>query len=162
VKHRRSNNTDTTKALAITSDKSKIRELKNMLYKMTNEHPKEKSKWPTTGDWLFVPFWEDGVVTTKHIMEMVQDHNTFLRKAINISVSGLRNINTPIKIPNSFATTPFILWLLSAKTEDDTPLFHSIERDTNGTYHFCTMKHLREAALTWIDDLGHSMEQLFS
>eukprot|EP00957_Ditylum_brightwellii_P006848 518641-Ditylum_brightwellii.AAC.1 len=54
------NKTLSTKAIAITGDKQRTREMRGQLFKLTMDKVQESRKWPQTGRWFFVPFSKDG------------------------------------------------------------------------------------------------------
>eukprot|EP00957_Ditylum_brightwellii_P198591 15135845-Ditylum_brightwellii.AAC.1 len=77
---------------------------------MNNESTREKQRWSQTGNWFFVPFSEDGPISSVHIANRIQCQNAHLRDAVNITISGIMNIKAHVKKPESFATTSFDLW----------------------------------------------------
>ena len=162
IKFTTSRQRHSTKALVLTCDREKTREMKSILYKMNNESSREKKRWAQTGPWFFVPFGEDGPVKTIHIAKMIACQNRFIRDAVNITVSGITNIKAHVTIPETLSTTAFDLWILSIMSSAGEPLFNSIERDSNDIYHFCTMKKHKEEAFDWIDELEESFCNLFS
>eukprot|EP00957_Ditylum_brightwellii_P140514 10705325-Ditylum_brightwellii.AAC.1 len=82
--------------------------------------------------------------------------------AVNISVTRLRNVHAHVKCPESFATTLFVLWLLSIKAKNGEQLFTSIEKDCNDYHYFCTIVLLKEEACEWIDALEDLLGTLFT
>eukprot|EP00957_Ditylum_brightwellii_P016469 1237871-Ditylum_brightwellii.AAC.1 len=138
--------THSTNALVLTCDHEQAHKMKNLLYKMNIENRREKHRWTQTGHWFFVPFSKDGPITSVHIAKMIQHQNICIGDSVNITVSGITNIKVHVKKPDSFATTTFDLWIMPVKSLSGDQFFHSIERDSNDFYHFCTMSKLKVEA----------------
>jgi hypothetical protein len=50
---------------------------------------------------------------------------------------------------------------LNHKIGNKKPLFHTVERDTNNVYYFCTTKEMRIKACTWLDSLKAHLDEMF-
>eukprot|EP00957_Ditylum_brightwellii_P193370 14723562-Ditylum_brightwellii.AAC.1 len=62
---------------------------------------------------------------------------------------------------NKTKKVPFITWLLATKSESNKYLFHTIERDTNNVYYFCTTKETRIEACNWLNNLKTLLNDTF-
>jgi hypothetical protein len=152
-----------TKAIAISCGKSVVREVKSKLYQMNNQHTGDKSRYPHTQHWIFVPFKADGTITEQHIAMMIRKQNAYLRDETAISVTGLRDIDTLVFVPGTTTEISFHRWMLTVKTADKTKyLFSAIEKDPNEVYCFVTRKALRGEAEMWIDNLPEILATRFS
>eukprot|EP00957_Ditylum_brightwellii_P008123 616038-Ditylum_brightwellii.AAC.1 len=85
-----------TKAIAITGNRQSMREMRGKLFKLTTDTAQERRKWPQTGRWFFVPFNEDGKISKSQIAQLVREQNTFSQKEINIAMTGLQNLHSPV------------------------------------------------------------------
>eukprot|EP00957_Ditylum_brightwellii_P203800 15336255-Ditylum_brightwellii.AAC.1 len=90
------NKTLSTKAFAITGDKQSTREMQGKLFKLTTDKARERKKRSQTGQWFFVPFSEDGKVSKSQIAQLVREQNTLLQNEINIAMTGLQNLHSPV------------------------------------------------------------------
>eukprot|EP00957_Ditylum_brightwellii_P079835 6070916-Ditylum_brightwellii.AAC.1 len=107
-----------TNAIAVSCRQSMVREIKSKLYRMNNQRPGEKDRYPHTKHWIFVPFKEDGTIAEKHITMMIQKQNAYLHGKTTILVMGLHNISELVMIPGTTTLLSFHRWLLSVKTSD--------------------------------------------
>eukprot|EP00957_Ditylum_brightwellii_P062595 4750614-Ditylum_brightwellii.AAC.1 len=81
------------------------------LFKLTTDKARERRKWPQTGRWFFVPFSEDGKVSKSQIAQLVREQNTFLQNEINIAMTGLQDLHSPVMVEtkmNKTKSVPFI------------------------------------------------------
>eukprot|EP00957_Ditylum_brightwellii_P096465 7347218-Ditylum_brightwellii.AAC.1 len=60
-----------TKAITILCGKSVVQEVKSKLHQMNNQRDSEKSRYPHTQQWIFLPFKADGTITEQHIAMMI-------------------------------------------------------------------------------------------
>eukprot|EP00957_Ditylum_brightwellii_P071045 5399074-Ditylum_brightwellii.AAC.1 len=67
-----------TKAIALLCGRSVVQEVKSKLYQMNNQRASEKSCYPHTQQWIFVPFKADGTITEQHIAMMIRKQNAYL------------------------------------------------------------------------------------